>query len=71
MMAWLFAAVESNKERGKTMPNWEAAASHKLFLNLAAVCLKLCQPFIQPSAKTWSFLDPGCAVACALHATGI
>ena len=62
MLAWLFAAVESNGERAKTMPNYALAAPDGFFMNLAAVCLKLCQPFLEPSAKTWARLDAGCAL---------
>ena len=57
MLAWLFAAVESNRERAKTMPDYRIAASHGFFMNLGAVCLKLCQPFLRPSANTWARLD--------------
>lgn len=59
MLDWLFAAVESNAERAKTMPDVRLAASDGFFMNLAAVCIKLCQPFIQPSAKTWARIDAG------------
>ncbi len=59
MLAWLFAAVESNAERAKTMPDVRLAAPDGFFMNLAAVCIKLCQPFIQPSAKTWARIDAG------------
>lgn len=59
MLAWLFAAVESNKERGKTMPDYRVAAPHSFFMALAAVCIKLCHPFMQPSPKTWARLDAG------------
>ncbi len=60
MLAWLFAAAESNAERAKTMPDYRLAAPDGFFMNLAAVCLKLCQPFINPSAKTWARIEPGC-----------
>lgn len=56
-LAWLFAAVESNGERAKTMPDFRVAAPHSFFMSLAAVCIKLCQPFMQPSPKTWARLD--------------
>jgi len=57
MLAWLFGAVESNGERAKTFPDYKLAASNGFFMNLAAVCLKLCQPFMQPSPKTWARID--------------
>lgn len=60
MLQWLFASVEMNAERAKTYPDYRVAASDGFFMNLAAVCIKLCQPFIQPSAKTWARIDARC-----------
>jgi Ubiquitin elongating factor core len=66
MLQWLFAAVESNAERAKTYPDYKVAAPDGFFMNLAAVCIKLCQPFIQPSAKTWARIDAGCELLFAM-----
>jgi Ubiquitin elongating factor core len=60
MLQWLFASVEMNAERAKSYPDYRVAASDGFFMNLAAVCIKLCQPFIQPSAKTWARIDARC-----------
>lgn len=60
MLQWLFASVELNAERAKSYPDYRVAASDGFFMNLAAVCVKLCQPFIQPSAKTWARIDARC-----------
>jgi hypothetical protein len=64
MLAWLARALEANAERNKLQMNPRLAASHSFFASLAAVLLRLCDPFLEPlSGKAWGKLDPGCVWA--------
>ncbi|GBF98629.1 ubiquitin conjugation factor E4-like [Raphidocelis subcapitata] len=57
-VAWIANALEGNAERGKMRPNVQAAASDGLFINLGAVLLQLCAPFLDPSAPLfWKRVD--------------
>jgi ubiquitin conjugation factor E4 B len=58
MLGWLGAVLEGNGERAKMRSNLRVAASHGFFLNLNAVLLKLCGPFMDPSSNTfWQRVD--------------
>ena len=58
MMEWLAVAVHHNQERTKMRPNLKNAATDGFMLNVAAVAVKLCDPFLDPaSGKAWSRLD--------------
>ncbi|KAK9804240.1 hypothetical protein WJX72_002942 [[Myrmecia] bisecta] len=58
MLAWLAGAVESNMERGKMQINPLICASHGFFINLSAVLIRMCDPFVEPLAgKAWSKID--------------
>jgi ubiquitin conjugation factor E4 B len=57
-LGWLAAALRRNAERTKMHPDWARAATDGFALNLAAVCLRLCEPFLDPaSGKAWPRLD--------------
>ena len=57
-MQWLGAVLEGNQERAKMQANLAVAASHGFFLNLNAVMLKLCGPFMDPSSELfWKRVD--------------
>jgi ubiquitin conjugation factor E4 B len=55
---WLGAALRTNAERAKMRPDPKKAATDGFMLNLAAVALRLCEPFLDPrSGKAWGKLD--------------
>lgn len=57
-LRWLALAVESNWELSKEMPRASEAAPRGFMLNLSAVLLKSCQPFLDPtSGKAWGKID--------------
>ena len=68
MLQWLAAVIECNaKERSKMKMDHSQAASHGFFVNLNAVLLKMCEPFLDPlSGKAWGKIDAGYAV-CLLE----
>eukprot|EP00884_Botryococcus_braunii_P021437 jgi/Botrbrau1/7978/Bobra.384_2s0006.1 len=52
MVTWLAQAIQANAvERGKIQMDYKAAASDGFFLNMSAVLLGLCQPFMDPESK--------------------
>jgi ubiquitin conjugation factor E4 B len=58
MLKWIALALESNNEHNKERANVSIAASRGFMLNLAAVMLKICDPFLEPSTgKAWGKLD--------------
>lgn len=58
MLKWIALALEANKEHKKEMPDISVAAPRGLMLNLSAVMLKVCDPFLDPaSGKAWGKLD--------------
>ncbi|KAK9840736.1 hypothetical protein WJX81_001139 [Elliptochloris bilobata] len=58
MLRWLAHAIEANVERSKSMGDPARSASHGFFINLNAVLLRLCDPFLEPmSGKAWGKLD--------------
>lgn len=58
MLGWLGGVLEGNGERAKMRSNLAVAASHGFFLNLDAVMLKLCGPFLDPSSDVfWKRVD--------------
>ena len=58
MLKWIALALESNNEHGKMSPNLEIAAPRGFMLNLVAVMLRICDPFLEPSSgKAWGKLD--------------
>ena len=61
MIQWLAAAVESSAGRAKMGRNIRQLPSDAFCLTLNTVLLKLCDPFVDPSAnKAWSKLDIRC-----------
>lgn len=55
---WLAAALRTNQERAKMRPDIKKAATDGFMLNVAAVLLKMCDPFMDPmSGKAWPRLD--------------
>ena len=61
MLQWLATALESNSERSKMQMDPMRAASHSFFINVSALLLQLCEPFMDAMAhKAWPRLDPGC-----------
>ncbi|KAK9806446.1 hypothetical protein WJX73_007867 [Symbiochloris irregularis] len=59
MLAWFAAVLEINDERAKLQGDPALAASDGFFLNLSAVLLRCCQPFLEPlSGKAWGKVDP-------------
>ncbi|WIA10509.1 hypothetical protein OEZ85_010698 [Tetradesmus obliquus] len=61
MLAWLGGVIEGNGERAKMQMDLRKAASHGFFINLDAVLLKLCGPFLDPGSGSvfWKRVDPG------------
>lgn len=61
MLDWLANAIESNaKERSKMKMDPREAAPHGFFINLDAVLLQMCEPFLDPlSGKAWGKVDAG------------
>ena len=58
MLAWLAAALRANRERTKMQPDLRKASTDGFMMNLCAVLLRLCRPFLDPtSGKAWSRLD--------------
>lgn len=58
MLDFLALALEANKEHNKEMPDVSAASSRGFMLNLSAVLLRGCEPFLDPrSGKAWGRLD--------------
>ena len=58
-LQWLGAVLEVNEERAKLQANPALAASDGFFLNLSAVLLRCCEPFLEPlSGKAWGKVDP-------------
>ena len=61
MLQWIATCLEWNsKERSKMKMDHTHAASHGFFMNLDAVLLKMCEPFLEPlSGKAWPKVDAG------------
>ncbi|GAX74152.1 hypothetical protein CEUSTIGMA_g1601.t1 [Chlamydomonas eustigma] len=58
MIQWLASTIEGNEERGKMVMDPMKAASHGFFINLNAVLLRLCGPFMDPSNPNfWKRVD--------------
>lgn len=58
MIKFIALALEANKEHNKEMPDISVAAPRGMMLNISAVLLKICEPFIDPaSGKAWGKLD--------------
>lgn len=58
MLDWLATAIRSNHERAKMRPDYKKTSTDGFMLNYCAVCLKLCEPFIDPTqGKAWGRLD--------------
>lgn len=56
---WIAAALHCNAERAKMRPDVRKAATEGFMINLSAVCLRLCRPFLDPvQGKAWPRLDP-------------
>lgn len=71
MLNWLALALEANQEHEKEMPDVSKAAPRGFMLNLAAVLLRICQPFLDPrSGKAWGRLDTRQAL-CPKNSYGI
>ena len=62
MLEWFGSVLEWNDERAKLQIDPELAASDGFFLNLSAVLLRCCEPFLEPmSGKAWGKVDARCA----------
>ena len=61
MLDWIANAIELNaKERSKMKMDPREAAPHGFFVNLNAVLLQMCEPFLEPlSGKAWGKVDAG------------
>lgn len=58
VLDWFAAALSVNKERTKMRPDMKKASTDGFMLNVSAVLLRLCRPFLDPSTgKAWSKLD--------------
>ena len=64
MMRFLAACLDSNKERAKMQMDPRLAAASGFSLNLFAVLLHACEPFLADHAKAWGKLDAGCGPCC-------
>ncbi len=58
-LAFLARLIAANAERGKLQINPEACASHGTFLNLCAVMLRMCAPFLNavPGDKQFGYIS--------------
>lgn len=61
MVKWIGICLEWNsKERSKMKMDYAHAAPDSFFINLDAVLLKMCEPFLEPlSGKAWGKVDAG------------
>lgn len=61
MLKWIGICLEWNsKERSKMKMDYAHAAPDSFFINLDAVLLKMCEPFLEPlSGKAWGKVDAG------------
>ena len=59
MMRFLAACLDSNKERAKMQMDPRLAAASGFSLNLFAVLLHACEPFLADHSKAWGKLDAG------------
>ncbi|KAG2487016.1 hypothetical protein HYH03_014386 [Edaphochlamys debaryana] len=68
MLRWLGGVLEGNGERGKMEFSPDAAVPDGFMANLAAVLLKLCEPFMDtsPASPFWRRVDPGFVAAGGL-----
>ncbi len=58
MLKFIALALEANQEHTKEMPDVSLAAPRGMMLNLSAVLLKVCEPFLDPATgKAWGKLD--------------
>ena len=58
MINWLATAVESSAGRSKMHRNVQHLPTDGFVLTLNSILLKLCDPFVDPTAnKAWSKLD--------------
>lgn len=58
VLDWFAAVLSVNKERTKMRPDMKKASTDGFMLNVSAVLLRLCRPFLDPSTgKAWSKLD--------------
>ena len=58
VVAWIAVMLESNMSRAKLRPDASLISTDGEFLNLAAVLLRLCAPFIDPKADKLKGIDP-------------
>ena len=57
-LSWIASAIRTNQERAKMRPDVKKAATDGFMINIVAVLLKMCEPFMDPaSGKAWSKLD--------------
>ena len=58
VLSWMEYAVQLNIDRGMDNPNISILSSDSFMLNLSAVMLQLCKPFLVPGSKAQSKIDP-------------
>lgn len=57
-LSWLAAAIRTNQERAKMRPDVKKSATDGFMINIVAVMLRMCEPFMDPaSGKAWSKLN--------------
>ena len=56
LMEWLAAAIECNNDRAKMQVNPLHTSSNGFAVNLSAVLLKLCEPFLDPDIGMMQFM---------------
>lgn len=62
VLRWFAAVLDMNHGRAKLQVDPEAVAADGFFLNLSAVLLKCCEPFLEPmSGMAWGKIDARCA----------
>lgn len=57
-ITWLAVMLESNVSRAKLRPDGSLISTDGEFLNLTAVLLQLCAPFIDPKSDKLRGIDP-------------
>jgi ubiquitin conjugation factor E4 B len=57
-LSWLASAICTNQERAKMRPDVKKSATDGFMINIVAVMLRMCDPFMDPaSGKAWSKLN--------------
>jgi ubiquitin conjugation factor E4 B len=57
-LSWLASVIRTNQERAKMRPDVKKSATDGFMVNVVAVMLRMCEPFMDPaSGKAWSKLN--------------